>query len=81
MTVLPVSRRHNQTLATVIPREKLKHHMILSEALEKRFDQIEKEYAARERLQKFNLKPRSKYFYMVHPDVVKHLEQNAWHGT
>ena len=34
MTVLPVSRRHNQTLATVIPREKLKHHMILSEALE-----------------------------------------------
>lgn len=80
MTVLPVSRRHNQTLATVIPREKLKHHMILSEALEKRFDQIEKEYAARERLQKFNLKPRSKILLYGPPGCGKTLgaERLAW---
>lgn len=80
MVALPVSRRHNQTLATVIPREKLKHHMILSEALEKRFDQIEKEYAAKERLQKYNLKPRSKILLYGPPGCGKTLgaERLAW---
>ncbi len=79
-TVLPMSRRFNQTLATIIPREKLKHHMVLSEELEKRFDQIEKEYSAKERLKKYNLKPRSKILLYGPPGCGKTLgaERLAW---
>lgn len=80
MTALPVSRRHNLPLVTVIPREKLKHHMVLSEKLEKRFDQIEKEYAAKERLQKYNLRPRSRILLYGPPGCGKTLgaERLAW---
>lgn len=80
MTTLPVSRRHNQALASLIPRDKLKHHMILSDVLEKRFDQIEKEFAAKERLKKFNLKPRTKILLYGPPGCGKTLgaERLAW---
>lgn len=80
MTSLPVSRRHNQTLATMIYRDKLKHHMVLSVELEKRFDKIEREYSARERLLKYNLKPRSKIMLYGPPGCGKTLgaERLAW---
>lgn len=80
LAILPVSRRYNQTLATLIPREKLKHHMVLSETLEKRFDQIEKEFSAKERLRKYNLKPRSKILLYGPPGCGKTLgaERLAW---
>jgi len=80
LTALPVSRRYNQTLATMIPREKLKHHMVLCPDLEKRFDQIEKEYAAKERLKKHNLKPRTKILLYGPPGCGKTLgaERLAW---
>ncbi|WP_434511954.1 AAA family ATPase [Desulfitobacterium sp. AusDCA] len=80
LTTLPVSRRYNQTLATMIPRDKLKHHMILCPDLEKRFDQIEKEYAARERLKKHNLRPRTKILLYGPPGCGKTLgaERLAW---
>ncbi len=80
LDALPVSRRYNQTLATMVPRERLKHHMVLSEQLEKRFDQIEKEYAAKERLIKYNLRPRSKILLYGPPGCGKTLgaERLAW---
>lgn len=80
MATLPVSRRHNQALASLTPRDKLKHHMVLSDVLEKRFDQIEKEFAAKERLKKFNLKPRTKILLYGPPGCGKTLgaERLAW---
>lgn len=80
MSALPVSRRNNQTLATIINRDKLKHHMVLSPELERRFDKIEKEYSARERLVKHNLKPRSKILLYGSPGCGKTLgaERLAW---
>lgn len=80
LTQLPVSRRYNQTLATMIPRERLKHHMVLAPNLEKRFDQIEKEYAAKERLKKYNLRPRTKILLYGPPGCGKTLgaERLAW---
>jgi SpoVK/Ycf46/Vps4 family AAA+-type ATPase len=77
---LPVSRRYNEALATMIPRERLKHHMVLSPGLEKRFDQIEKEHAAKERLRKYNLKSQNKILLYGPPGCGKTLgaERLAW---
>jgi SpoVK/Ycf46/Vps4 family AAA+-type ATPase len=80
MSSLPMSRRNNQVLATMIGRDKLKHHMVLSSELERRFDKIEKEYSARERLLKHNLKPRSRVLLYGPPGCGKTLgaERLAW---
>lgn len=80
MTTLPVSRRHNQALATIIDRDKLKHHMVLAPELERRFDKIEREYSAKERLTKHGLKPRSRILLFGSPGCGKTLgaERIAW---
>lgn len=80
MSTLPVSRRYNQELATIVTRDKLKHHMVLPLELEKRFDKIEKEYSARERLKNHNLKPRTKILFYGPPGCGKTLgaERLAW---
>jgi SpoVK/Ycf46/Vps4 family AAA+-type ATPase len=55
---LPQSRRHGEQLATIIPRDELEHDMVLPAATEERFARIECEYAARERLGAYGLRPR-----------------------
>src|SRR5436309_2032796 len=45
---LPLSRRHGETLATLIPHDRLEHHMVLPQVVEQRFARIEAEYAARD---------------------------------
>ncbi|MBD1808103.1 ATP-binding protein [Microcoleus sp. FACHB-SPT15] len=80
LSELPTSKRFNLPLATVIPREKLRHHMVLPEAVEKRFQRIEREYAARDRLAHHGLRYRQKILLYGLPGCGKTLgaERLAW---
>ena len=77
---LPLSRRHGELLATVIPREALEHHMVLSTAVEERFARIEREYAARERLGAYGLRNRKTVLLYGPPGCGKSLgaKRLAW---
>jgi len=77
---LPMSRRHGETLATMIPTEHLEHHMVLPHAVEQRFARIESEYAARDRLRTFGLKPRKTVLLYGPPGCGKSLgaKRLAW---
>lgn len=77
---LPMSRRHGETLATLIPHDQLEHHMVLPEAVEVRFARIEAEYAARDRLRTFGLKPRKTVLLYGPPGCGKSLgaKRLAW---
>jgi SpoVK/Ycf46/Vps4 family AAA+-type ATPase len=77
---LPLSRRHGETLATLIPHDQLEHHMVLPDAVEQRFARIEAEYAARDRLRTFGLKPRKTVLLYGPPGCGKSLgaKRLAW---
>ena len=77
---LPMSRRHGETLATLIPTEHLEHHMVLPDAVEQRFARIESEHAARDRLHMFGLKPRKTVLLYGPPGCGKSLgaKRLAW---
>lgn len=72
LSALPKSKRTNSQLVSYIPREQLKHHMILPNEVEERLLSIEQEYVARERLKNSILYLKEKYFSMVLRDVAKH---------
>jgi SpoVK/Ycf46/Vps4 family AAA+-type ATPase len=80
LTELPLSRRHGETQATLIPHDQLEHHMVLHEAVEQRFARIEAEYAARDRLCTFGLKPRKTVLLYGPPGCGKSLgaKRLAW---
>ena len=80
LETLPTSKRFNTPLVTFIPREKLRHHMILPEDIEKRFQRIEKEYAARDRLAHHGLRYRQKILLFGSPGCGKTMgaERLAW---
>lgn len=77
---LPLSRRHGETLATLIPHDQLEHHMVLPDSVEQRFARIEAEYAARDRLRIFGLKPRKTVLLYGPPGCGKSLgaKRLAW---
>lgn len=77
---LPLSRRHGETLATLIPHDQLEHHMVLPEVVEQRLARIEAEYAARDRLRTFGLKPRKTVLLYGPPGCGKSLgaKRLAW---
>jgi len=77
---LPLSRRHGENLATLIPNDHLEHHMVLPTAVEQRFARIEAEYAARDRLRIYGLKPRKTVLLYGPPGCGKSLgaKRLAW---
>lgn len=77
---LPTSRRDSELLVREIPVEALRHHMVLPDSAERRFQRIEKEFAARTRLAKHGLKPRHRILLYGPPGCGKSLgaERLAW---
>jgi len=80
LSQLPTSRRESAPLVQNIPHEKLRHHMVLPTDVEARFMRVEKEYAARERLANFGLRPRNRILLHGPPGCGKSLgaERLAW---
>lgn len=77
---LPTSRRHGESLVSLIPREFLEHHMVLPTEIEARFARVEKEFAARERLEAYGLRPRKTILLYGPPGCGKSLgaKRLAW---
>jgi SpoVK/Ycf46/Vps4 family AAA+-type ATPase len=77
---LPTSCRHGESLVTLVPRESLEHHMVLPKEIDARFARIEKEFAARERLGAYGLRPRKTVLLYGPPGCGKSLgaKRLAW---
>jgi SpoVK/Ycf46/Vps4 family AAA+-type ATPase len=80
LSQLPKSRRDSAPLVQEIPIEMLRHELVLPVNVEKRFQRIEKEFAARVRLAKHGLKPRRRILLYGPPGCGKSLgaERLAW---
>jgi SpoVK/Ycf46/Vps4 family AAA+-type ATPase len=80
VSALPTSRRSHESLALLTPAAELEHHMVLAPEVEERFQRIEREYAARERLLVHGLKPRRSVLLYGPPGCGKSLgaKRLAW---
>jgi SpoVK/Ycf46/Vps4 family AAA+-type ATPase len=80
LTPLSSKHRFNHSFVVTIPREHLRHHMILPDAVEQRFRRVEQEYAARDRLAHYGLRYRQKILLYGSPGCGKTMgaERIAW---
>jgi SpoVK/Ycf46/Vps4 family AAA+-type ATPase len=80
LSTLPTSRRDSAPLLQEVPRDQLRHAMVLPASVEKRFHRIEKEFAARTRLAAHGLQPRRRVLLHGPPGCGKSLgaERLAW---
>lgn len=80
LTLLSSKQRFNHPFIVPIPRERLRHHMILSDVVEDRFRRIEREYVARDRLAHHGLRYRQKILLYGTPGCGKTMgaERLAW---
>jgi len=80
LTLLSSKQRFNHPFIVTIPRERLRHHMILSDVVEERFCRIEREYVARDRLAHHGLRYRQKILLYGTPGCGKTMgaERLAW---
>ncbi|MFA5266299.1 MAG: ATP-binding protein [Opitutaceae bacterium] len=80
LTGMPVSRRDSAPLLKEIPHDELRHNMVLPTAVERRFERIEREFAARSRLASHGLRPRQRILLYGPPGCGKTLgaERLAW---
>lgn len=80
--LVPLVSKHrfNHSFIVTIPREKLRHHMVLSDVMEERFNRIEREYVARDRLAHYGLRYRQKILLYGSPGCGKTMtaERLAW---
>lgn len=78
--LIPTDKRSNIPLAIQIPREQLRHEMILTAEVESKIERIEKEFLARERLAHFGLYPRRRILLHGYPGCGKSMsaERIAW---
>jgi SpoVK/Ycf46/Vps4 family AAA+-type ATPase len=79
-TFIPTDKRNNIPLASYVNHNDLRHEMILPSNVEDKIQRIVKEYAARERLAKFDLKPKRKILLYGNPGCGKSMsaERIAW---
>lgn len=80
LTLLSSKHRFNHPFIVTVPHDRLRHHMILSDAIETRFRRIEREYAARDRLAHHGLRYRQKILLYGYPGCGKTMgaERIAW---
>lgn len=80
---LPSSRRNRELLVSLHPRDTLEHCMVLPTDVEERFARVEREYAARERLSAYGLRPRKRVLLHGPPGCGKSLgaKRLAWNTT
>ncbi len=70
---LPKAKRSDHPLVTFRPTETLRHEMVLSADVENRFQGIENEYAARERLNRYGLRHKRRVLLYGPPGCGKSL--------
>jgi SpoVK/Ycf46/Vps4 family AAA+-type ATPase len=80
LALLSSRHRFNHPFIVTVPHDHLRHHMILSDAVETRFRRIEREYAARDRLAHSGLRYRQKILLYGFPGCGKTMgaERIAW---
>lgn len=73
-------RRESHPMVQEVPKERLRHHMVLPDSVEKRFIRIENEYAASNRLKLHGLRPKNRILLHGPPGCGKTLgaERLAW---